>query len=387
VKERPVIALVCDTIYPYSHGGREHRYRQLLPRLAELADVHVYTMHWWNGPRTYSDGGVTYHAIAPLLALYKDGRRSLRQALGFGLACLRLAWHDFDVLEADHIPYLQVLALRIVASLKGRPFIVTWHEVWSRSNWRQYLGWAGLAAWALESLAMQLPDHIIAASPQTAERLRAGLRRGIPITTVPNGIDLEAIRSSHSDADVTDIVAVGRLIDHKRVDMLLDVIAMLKARGMHVTCRVIGDGPERVALQERARMLGISGAVDFRSDVDEQKDLYALLKAARLFVSLSAREGFGIAVLEAIACGVPVLTTSAPDNLAWHLVAQYSQGVVCEPTAEAVAAAIEQVLAQAGHCRADDNSIDSWVADYDWAAMAGRLMGVYAQPRSRVRQP
>jgi glycosyltransferase involved in cell wall biosynthesis len=379
MKERPVIALVCDTIYPYSHGGREYRYRELLPRLAERAEVHVYTMHWWNGPRTYSDGGITYHAIAPLQALYKDNRRSLRQALGFGFACLRLARHNFDVLEADHIPYFQVFALRIVASLKGRPFIVTWHEVWSRSYWCQYLGRAGLVAWALEWLAMQLPNHIIAASPQTAERLRAALRRSIPITIVPNGINLETIRTSHPDPDVTDLVVVGRLIDHKRIDMLLDVIAMLQARGMHITCRVIGDGPERAALQEQARTLGISGAVDFRSDVDEQKDLYALLKAARLFVSLSEREGFGIAVLEAIACGVPVLTTSAPDNLARHLVAKYSQGAVCEPTSEAVAAAIEQVLAQAGSCRNDNNSTDSWVADYDWNAMTSRLMGVYFQ--------
>jgi glycosyltransferase involved in cell wall biosynthesis len=379
VKERPVIALVCDTIYPYSHGGREYRYRELLSRLAERAEVHVYTMRWWNGPRTYSDGGITYHAIAPLLTLYKENRRSLRQAVGFGLACFRLARHNFDVLEADHIPYFQVFALRIVASLKGKPFIVTWHEVWSRSYWRQYLGWTGLVAWALESLAMQLPDHIIAASPQTAERLRAALRRNIPITIVPNGINLEAIRNSHSAADITDLVLLGRLIDHKRVDMLLDVIAVLRARGMHVTCRVIGDGPERAALQEQARTLGISEIVDFRSDVDEQKELYALLKAARLFVSLSAREGFGIAVLEAIACGLPVLTTSAPDNLARHLVARYSQGVVCDPTPEAVATAIEQVLAKAGGCRSDNNSADSWVADYDWNAMMSRLMGVYSQ--------
>ena len=69
--------------------------------------------------------------------------------------------------------------------------------------------------------------------------------------------------------------------------------------------------------------------MDFRHDVGEQKEVYALLKASRVAVFPSAREGFGIAVLEALACGVPVVTTSAPANLARHLVTRASQGTVC----------------------------------------------------------
>ena len=77
MKQRPIIAIVCDVIYPYSRGGRELRYHELLPRLTEHADIHVYTMHWWDGPTTYSDGGITYHAISQLFPLYTDNRRSV----------------------------------------------------------------------------------------------------------------------------------------------------------------------------------------------------------------------------------------------------------------------------------------------------------------------
>ena len=127
--------------------------------------------------------------------------------------------------------------------------------------------------------------------------------------------------------------------------MLLDCVALLHAAGLPVTCRVIGDGPQRAALHDHAERLGISHAVDFRHDVWERKDLYSLVKAARVAVFPSAREGFGIAVLEAIACGIPVVTTSAPDNLAQHLVARSAAGIVCDPSAGAIADALRMLLA------------------------------------------
>jgi len=377
VTRRPIVALVCDVVYPYSRGGREIRNQELLPRLAQHAEMHVYTMHWWDGPPSYFDDGVTYHAISPLLSLYRDNRRSLRQALGFGFACLRLLRYDFDVLETDHIPYLQVFILRLVATLKRKPFIVTWHEVWSRAYWCEYLGWAGWIAWLTDRLAMRLPDHIFAASPQTAERLPGTLRRHTEVTTVPNGIDLDLIHEVSAAAEITDLVVVGRLIQHKRVDMLLDALARLRASGTQLTCRIIGDGPARAALEEQARNLGIADTVEFRKDIEDQKELYSLVKAAKAFVSLSAREGFGLAVLEAIACGIPVLSTSAPDNQAQHLVARYSRGRVCEPTPEAVTAAIRDLAADADLRTREECDTDSWLAEYDWSAMADRIQEAY----------
>ena len=374
---RPIGALVCDVVYPYSRGGREIRNQELLPRLAQHMEMHVYTMHWWDGPPSYSDNGVTYHAISPLLPLYRNNRRSFRQALIFGFASLRLLRCRFDMLETDQIPYLQVLVLRLVATLRRKPFIVTWHEVWSRTYWRQYLGRAGWITWLTERLAMRLPDHVFAASPQTAERLSGTLRRHTQVTIVPNGIDLDLIHEVSAATEITDLVVVGRLIEHKRVDMLLDALAGLRAGGMHLTCRIIGDGPARAALEEQARDLEIADAVEFRDDIENQKELYSLVKAAKVFVSPSAREGFGLAVLEAIACGIPVLTTSAPDNLAQHLVARYSRGRVCEPMPAAVTAGIRDLVADADLRAGEECDTDSWVADYDWSAMADRIQETY----------
>jgi glycosyltransferase involved in cell wall biosynthesis len=374
---RRVVAMVSDAIHPYHRGGKELRYYELTRRLAGRADVHVYTMNWWNGPEVREEDGVTFHAISRLYPLYVNDRRSLRQAVFFGLACLRMLRYDFDVLEADHIPFIQVLILRLVTTVKRKRFVVTWHEVWGRAYWKQYLGRLGTVAWLIESLAMRLPDHIVAASPQTAQRLRASVGSKPTVSVAPNGIDLDAVGRTHPDSATTDVAVVGRLMAHKRIDMLLESVARLRAEGMPVTCRVIGDGPERTALHEVAARLGIAGAVDFRHDVSEQKDVYGLLKAARVCVFPSAREGFGIAVLEALACGRPVITTSDPDNMARHLVDRSVRGTVCEPSAAALADAMKTALAAP---ESDDCSDDRepWLREYGWDAMADLVAEAFA---------
>ena len=375
---RPVIAFVSDAIYPYHRGGKELRYHELARRIAGRAEVHVYTMQWWAGPRTRVADAVTFHAIAPLMPLYAGGRRSIRQAAGFALACLRLLGCRFDVLEADHMPYLQIFVLRLVATVRRKRFVVTWHEVWDAGYWRRYLGWAGPAAWLTQRLAMRLPDHIIAASPQTADRLRAILGARASITVAPNGIDLDAVRGCRRDRPASDLVVVSRLVAHKRVGMLLDVVALLHAQGVPVTCRVLGDGPERAALQAQARALGVDHAVEFRHDVAEQQEVYALMKAAKVFVFPSAREGFGISVLEALACGLKVVTTSDPDNLARHLAARSAHGVICEPSTPALAEATMRLLADPGSRPGRERfDTDPWLADYDWDAMTDRVAGAF----------
>jgi glycosyltransferase involved in cell wall biosynthesis len=224
---------------------------------------------------------------------------------------------------------------------------------------------------------MRVPDQLIAASDQTAARLRVILGDRASISVVPNGIDLEGIRNSHPDAARVDLVTVGRLLPHKNVDMLLDSLALLRASGLPVTCRVIGDGPMREALHAQARKLGIEAAVDFQHDVWEQKDVYALMKAARVAVFPTTREGFGIAVLEAIACDLPVVTTSAPDNLAQYLVLRSAIGVVCAPTADAIADALRPMLGYRDD-RPDGMPAgqEKWLAAHDWDAAADHVAEV-----------
>jgi len=363
-------------MYPHSHGGREFRYQAVLPRIAEHVDIHVYTMRWWSGPKVYTENGVTFHAICPRVPMYrKDGRRSIIQGIIFALFSLRLLTCSFDVLDVDQIPYFHVFPLRLIATIRRKPLVATWHEVWGPEAWVAYLKWLGWLGWFVEITSIRMPDNIISASVQTTERLRQFLGEEASITTIPNGIDIAAIAEVPASPHQVDIVTVGRLIEHKRVHVLLDVISSLHARGIYATARIIGDGPDREALQKQAKTLGIDSAVEFCCDVAEQKELYSLIKAARIFVSLSTREGFGIAVLEAIACGVPVLTTTAPNNLAQYLVAQYSLGSVCGPQTAEIIDATAEILSQADVGRSP--AADSWIEEYGWETMVQRIVNIY----------
>ena len=359
----PIVAMVTDAIAPYHRGGKEQRYLEVAPRLTRFADVHVYTMRWWDGRKAVERDGVTYHAISPFLPLYARGRRSVLQAIVFALACLRLLTVAFDVIEADHMPYLQLFPLKLVALIRRRRLVVTWHEVWGLSAWIDYLGPFGRVAWWLERCAMRLPDAIVAASPQTATRLERHLRGRVKVVVAPNGIDLDRIRKVDADQNSSDLVSVGRFLSHKRFDLLLDAVALLANRGQPFRCRIIGDGPEREALVVQANRLGIGHLVEFRCEIMPHDDLLALVKSARAFVLPSEREGFGIAALEAIACGVPVIATDARDNLARHLVDRSARGIVCKATLEALASSIAQTMAS--QSPATDGA-DAWVTEYDW---------------------
>jgi glycosyltransferase involved in cell wall biosynthesis len=377
LKDKLVVALVCDVMYPHSHGGREFRYQALLPRLAAHADIHVYTMRWWTGPKVYTEDNVTFHAMSPRISMYThSGRRSIIQGVVFALCSLRLLFCHFDVLDADQIPYFHLFPLRLIATIKRRPLVATWHEVWGPSAWNRYLKWLGWLGWLVEAVSFRLPDHIIAVSTQTAARLHEFLGERASVTTVPNGIDIAAIADTSASPLKVDIVTVGRLINHKRVNILLDVISSLHACGVHATCRIIGDGPERGALQQQAQNLGIHSAVEFCHNVVEQKELYSLIKASKLFVSLSVREGFGIAVLEAITCGVPVLTAEAPDNLAQYLAIRYSRGFVCGASVSEITDAVAGILAKSDH--GYSSSTDPWVEEYSWDTVVHRIVSVYA---------
>jgi glycosyltransferase involved in cell wall biosynthesis len=384
------VALVTDAIYPYHRGGKEMRYHQVLPRLAKTLDVRVYTMHWWPERASKKLGdGVEYQAICPMVPLYAGTRRSMLEALAFAATCIRLVGERFDVVEADHMPYLQLFTLWLVTRLKRRPLVVTWNEVWGKDYWGKYLGrLPGRIAWWIERASMSLPDQILALSPGTAERLRSYLGDSAPIRVIPMAVDLDLISGVEPAApqDSADLIYVGRLLKHKGVDLLIDAAAMLHAN-QPLRVLIVGDGPEKLNLEKQVADKGLRDVVRFRSVVAEHSDVFALMKAARVFVFPSLREGFGIAPLEALACGTRVVTTSHPDNQARHLVARSRRGYVCEPNAEALAAGIEQALADEPQ---DGEAAETWIEEFDWSAVADEyadaLATAAAANRSAVKR-
>lgn len=106
------------------------------------------------------------------------------------------------------------------------------------------------------------------------------------------------------------LVAAGRLVAQKGFDVMLEALALAKNHSLHLT--VLGEGPEHEALQQQAARLGIADRVRFAGF---QRNPYAFFAKADAFVSASSYEGFPNVVLEALACGKPIVASPAPGGL------------------------------------------------------------------------
>ncbi len=369
------VAIVSDAIYPYNKGGKETRIHKLSTYLAQDGfDVHIYTMKWWDEPtKIRQENGITFHAISRLMPLYDGDRRSIAEGVLFGVSTLSLLKERFDVVDVDHMPYFPLFFMKFVCLIKRKPMIATWHEVWGMPYWRNYLGKAGIIAGILEKLTVLMPTKIIAASQLTADRLKNDLGNTRPVVVIPNGIDLADIQNTPTGTHQSDIIFAGRLLEHKNIDLLLHAVAELKTRRPNLHCFIVGDGPERDNLERLTRKLGLESNVTFWGFLPNHTQVYAFMKASKVFVSPSTREGFGISVLEANACGLPVVVIDHPANAATNLVTQ-TTGRIAAFNPTDLARHIEDLL----DSRASRQAISAQVAPYDWQHAAKILQKVYA---------
>jgi glycosyltransferase involved in cell wall biosynthesis len=125
---------------------------------------------------------------------------------------------------------------------------------------------------------------------------------------VPNPLPLPA--NGGADAGARVVVALGRLSQEKGFDLLLESWAEATAKRPGWTLRIHGSGLEQGALTAQAERLGIAASVDFAGPTD---DVAAALVQGSIFAAPSRAEGFPMALLEAMACGVPCVVSSHPS--------------------------------------------------------------------------
>jgi glycosyltransferase involved in cell wall biosynthesis len=125
------------------------------------------------------------------------------------------------------------------------------------------------------------------------------------IQVLPHSVDTERFSPGDS-ARVYDILSVGQLIERKRMDVLIDGVALLARGGRRLRLGILGDGPLKNQLLEQARDLGITDLVHF---LDYRDDVETILRQAAVFCLGSKWEGLPFAMMEAMAAGlVPVMT-------------------------------------------------------------------------------
>jgi len=204
--------------------------------------------------------------------------------------------------------------------------------------------------WRTRLIYERFTRHTVAISPQVAQCLSAG---GVPaerISLIPSAVDTKrlhpmrpraTVRAAEGAGDDDAVVlSLAALVARKGLDVLLNAVAELAQRGLrpHIWCA--GEGPERAALAAQAEALGIAAQTRL---LGQRADVGDLLAACDVVVLPSRREGLGVAALEAMAVGRP-LVASAVGGLA-DAVADGVTGLLVPPDDPArLAAALEVLL-------------------------------------------
>lgn len=181
--------------------------------------------------------------------------------------------------------------------------------------------------------------HLQALAPQHRDK----------IIHAPHGVESGQIPfSARIIGAEPQLLAVGRLVQKKGFEVLLDACAVLQARDFKFTLRIIGDGPLLATLKERCRRLNLSERVHIAGALSQPEVLNSMRAASCLIVpSLVAadgdRDGLPNVLLEAAACGLPLVATRAG---AIEEFVDETTGLLCAPgRAEELAAAVQSVFA------------------------------------------
>jgi glycosyltransferase involved in cell wall biosynthesis len=339
------IALLYDCLYPHTIGGAERWHRNVAERLAAHHEVVYITRRQWGaeGPGTrfptlaVSEGGDLYT---------QGGRRSIGPTLRFGWGVFRHLLRNadrYDVIHTASFPYFSVIAAAAALRLRRSraPLVVDWHELWSREYWLEYLGpVAGRIGMAVQTLCVRLAGPSFTFSRLIEERLREHGFEGSIVR-----LSGEYAGPDHADrADPEQppprplAVFAGRHIKEKRVTAIPAAIAAARREIPDLRCLILGEGPETAALRAAVSAHGLEGSIEVRGRVSG-REVAGALESASCLVQPSAREGYGLVVVEACVRGTPAVVVTGPDNASAELVEPGENGFV-------VGSAEPQVLAE-----------------------------------------
>ena len=284
----------------------------------------------------------------------------------------------YDVVHA-HLYRSQIYA-RPAARLARTPVVVTTEHSIGETHIERRRMTSGVRGLYLASELFS--DATIAVSDVVRDRL---VRWGVAaskIAVIPNGLDVAALafdpaarasaRAQFGIAPDTFVIGtLGRLDSNKRVGMVIEAVAPLL--GDRCALLIVGRGEDMDALKATAAQAGVAGQVIFAGF---QADTAAMLAAFDLYVMASVQETFGLAALEAMANGLPVLYTTCPalDGIST------AQARQVQGTVAALRAAFGDAITAGQRPREPDNAVFD---RYGIGATAGKVDGLYERLRQR----
>lgn len=275
-------------------GGKEAQLLMQLPALARLGwDIEVICFNELETSKRYRDAGL--HVT------------DCNEALGFFslLGAAKQAAKNFEPAIISAHGAKEFIVATFIGRALGVPITITYHGSTEKRR-----GVKALKTFAIQFLVKLVARFssrsIMTVSEGLAEEL--GFEQNWRLDVVRNVTSVEPSPPGIKSVDAPKVLFVGRLVSVKRVDLLIAAIAVLKDRNTSPMPRVeiVGEGPLREGLVHLAETLGVKEYVEF---VGFQSDVKERMSKASALIICSDSEGIPTVLLEAIACGLPVVST------------------------------------------------------------------------------
>jgi len=294
-----------------------------------------------------------------------------------------------DVIHTHHPVLLGQTAIRKAEEL-SLPLVFTFH-----TQYREYTHYFPLPQEAIQDFLknavqtwlkdyMRKCQHVVVPSESMKEILTRDYGLQDRYTVIPTGIDMEPYRSGDGSdlrarrnwQDDKVLISIGRLAPEKNWETLLRAAAIVYRDRSDLHVVLIGDGPDKAALQDLAAELDIAERVTFTGELPFSQ-IPSYLKAADLFGFTSVTETQGLVTMEAMAAGLPVVAVDGSGTR--DIVDNGEQGFLVPNDAKALAASITKLLEspeRMAHFSA--NALEK-AKTFDVNYLAKKLIGVYEQ--------
>jgi len=284
-------------------GGAEIHLHEVFGRLARWGHrVTALVSGFPGAPARETVDGLEVHRVGGRYSFALRAGPYLKTALGS---------RDFDVAVED----LNKVPVFLPLWLPRTRTVLLVHHLFGGTAFQEAPLPVALATWLLE---MPVPRvfrgcPVVAVSRSTVRDLQRRGFSGAGMEVVPNGVDLDhyAPDPRVPEFDVPTLLYLGRLKRYKAIHLILRALARLRDRGVEARLLVAGKGDYRPQLEGMVEKWNLRERVEFLGYVDEEAKV-RLLRRSWIHVLTSPKEGWGIANLEAAACGTPTVASDSP---------------------------------------------------------------------------
>lgn len=288
-----------------------------------------------------------------------------------------------DVLHDNGIWLAHNHRLAVLAGKRGIPRVVSTRgmlEPWARSHKRLK---KDVAWWLYQRRDLQNACRHITSSAVEAQNVQR-LKLGVPVATVPNGVDIAEERATRAGVQtgnragsVRTALFLGRIYPIKGLPMLIEAWARVRPQGWRLRIAGPDEAGHQKQLERAVSAAGLSDVISFTGPVEPQMRSAAFFDAD-LFVLPTLSESFGMVIAEALAHSLPVLTTTAAP---WSILEERGCGWSVDATEDSVAEGLRQATSLDQEVLHDmgRNGRSLVIERFSWKTVADRMLSAYEE--------